>query len=70
MLGRARLDAARPDRDAVSSLQLGEWLAEWGVPPAPVVALPISVVVPGAQVDGPVPELAAEMKELHRRRFA
>jgi tRNA(Arg) A34 adenosine deaminase TadA len=55
---------------AVSSLQLGEWLAEWGVPPAPVVALPISVVVPGAQVDGPVPELAAEMKELHRRRFA
>jgi tRNA(Arg) A34 adenosine deaminase TadA len=53
----------------VSSLQLGEWLAEWGVPPAPVATLPISVVVPGAQIEGPVPELAEEMKELHRRRF-
>jgi tRNA(Arg) A34 adenosine deaminase TadA len=55
---------------AVSSLQLGAWLAEWGVPPAPVATLPICDVVPGAQAEGPVPELAAEMKELHRRRFA
>ena len=54
---------------AVSSAQLGEWLAEWGVPRSPVLPLPITDVVPGAQVDGPVPELEAEMKELHRRRF-
>ena len=54
---------------AVSSAQLGEWLAEWGVPPSPVVSLPITAVVPGAQVEGSVPELRAEMKELHRRRF-
>ena len=55
---------------AVSSAQLGEWLAEWGVAPAPVAPLPITSVVPGAEVDGPVEELAEEMKELHRRRFA
>jgi tRNA(Arg) A34 adenosine deaminase TadA len=55
---------------AVSSAQLGEWLAEWSVPSAPVAALPIDAVVPGARVEGPVPELEAEMKELHRRRFA
>ena len=54
---------------AVSSAQLAEWLAEWGVPPSPVVALPIASVVPGAEVEGPVAELEAEMKELHRRRF-
>jgi tRNA(Arg) A34 adenosine deaminase TadA len=54
---------------AVSSAQLGEWLSEWGVPASPVASLPITAVVPGAQVDGPVPELAAEMKELHLRRF-
>ena len=55
---------------AVSSAQLGEWLAEWGVSPAPVAALPVTAVVPGAQVEGPVEELAEEMKDLHRRRFA
>ena len=54
---------------AVSSAQLGKWLAEWGVGPSPVAALPISAVVPGAQVVGPVLELEDEMKELHRRRF-
>ena len=55
---------------AVSSAQLGEWLAEWGVSQSPVVSLPITAVVPGAEVEGPVPELAFDMKELHRRRFA
>ena len=55
---------------AVSSEQLGEWLAEWGVSPSPVVSLPITAVVPGARVVGPVAELEAEMKELHQRRFA
>ena len=55
---------------AVSSAQLGEWLAEWDVPPSPVASLPITAVVPEAQVEGPVDELEAEMKDLHRRRFA
>jgi tRNA(Arg) A34 adenosine deaminase TadA len=55
---------------AVSSAQLGEWLAEWGVPGSPVAPLPITTVVPDAEVDGPVAELEAEMRELHRRRFA
>ncbi|MEV6301118.1 nucleoside deaminase [Actinoplanes sp. NPDC051861] len=54
---------------AVSSAQLAAWLAEWGVPAGPVAALPIGVVVPGAVVEGPVPELAAEMQALHRGRF-
>ncbi|WP_328468632.1 nucleoside deaminase [Actinoplanes sp. NBC_00393] len=54
---------------AVSSSQLTTWLAEWGVPPGPVAALPITAVVPGAIVDGPVPEFEPEVKALHRRRF-
>lgn len=54
---------------ASSSEQLTEWLREWGVPAGPVATLPVTTVLPGAQVDGPVPELAAEVKELHRRRF-
>jgi tRNA(Arg) A34 adenosine deaminase TadA len=55
---------------AVSSAQLGDWLAEWGVPSAPVATLPIGAVAPGVRVEGPVAELAEEMKALHRRRFA
>ena len=50
---------------AVSSAQLGEWLAEWGVPPAPVRPLPVQEVAPGVPVDGPAPELAEEMRALH-----
>ncbi len=49
---------------------LGEWLAEWGIPPGPVTPLPINAVAPRVETDGPVPELAAEVKELQRRRFA
>jgi len=51
---------------AVSSAQLGEWLAEWGVPPGRVNPLPVTAVAPGVPVDGPAPELADEMKALHR----
>lgn len=54
---------------AVSSAQLSGWLAEWGVPPAPVATLPVTAVVPGAVVDGPADELADIMRELHRQRF-
>ncbi|HEX2315417.1 MAG TPA: nucleoside deaminase [Thermomonospora sp.] len=54
---------------AGSSEQLVGWLAELGVPAPPVRALPIREVVPDAVVDGPVPELAEEVRRLHRRFF-
>ncbi|WP_405647004.1 nucleoside deaminase [Streptomyces uncialis] len=50
-----------------SSAQLAGWLAEWGVPPAPVSALPIRDVVPGARVEGPVPALVDQVRALHHR---
>lgn len=50
-----------------SSKQLSSWLAEMGIAPPPVRTLAIHEVVPGVPVEGPVPELAAEMLELHRR---
>ncbi|MDN6298127.1 MAG: nucleoside deaminase [Halomonas sp.] len=49
-----------------SSKQLGEWLSAMDVPPGPVATLPIKQVVPGLEVDGPVPELADTMQALHR----
>ncbi|MFJ2669453.1 nucleoside deaminase [Streptomyces sp. NPDC087525] len=49
-----------------SSEQLVSWLGELGVPAPPVRALPINDVVPGVTVEGPVPELAAHVRELHR----
>ena len=55
---------------ATSSEQLSGWRAEMGLPPGPVRPLAIREVVPGAVVDGPVPELAAEIRELHRRQHA
>ncbi|MEB2526075.1 tRNA-specific adenosine deaminase [Kocuria rosea] len=52
---------------ASSSAQLGRWLDELGAPPAPVAALPITQVAPGVPVDGPCPELAPAVRDLHRR---
>jgi tRNA(Arg) A34 adenosine deaminase TadA len=52
---------------ATSSQQLGVWLTELGVSPAPVLPLAITEVVPGLVVAGPVPELAEQMRDLHRR---
>ena len=52
---------------ATSSEQLGVWLAELGVSPAPVLPLAIPDVVPGAEVAGPVPGLAEQVRDLHRR---
>jgi tRNA(Arg) A34 adenosine deaminase TadA len=52
---------------ATSSQQLGVWLDELGVSPAPVLPLAITEVVPGLVVAGPVPELAEQMRDLHRR---
>lgn len=50
---------------AVSSAQLGAWRSAWGSPPSPVTALSIAQVVPVAVVDGPAPELEAEVRALH-----
>lgn len=52
---------------ASSSQQLVSWLAELGVPPAPVRALPIQEIAPGVVVEGPVPKLADQVRALHRR---
>lgn len=50
-----------------SSAQLSAWLADLGVPAPPVRALPIQEVVPNLVVDGPIPKLAEQVYELHRR---
>jgi tRNA(Arg) A34 adenosine deaminase TadA len=50
-----------------SSDQLTAWLAELGVAPPPVRALPVSLVAPGLLVQGPVPGLDEQVRLLHRR---
>ncbi|MGW6736596.1 nucleoside deaminase [Streptomyces sp. NPDC055013] len=50
-----------------SSEQLTGWLAELGVPTAPVRPLPIQEVAPGVTVEGPVPELTDDVRALHVR---
>lgn len=52
---------------ASSSKQLTEWRKEFGAPMPPVNPLPIQEVITGVVVEGPVPELAAQVRELHRR---
>ena len=39
---------------AGSTEQLVAWQRAWGLPPAPVAALPINAVAPGVPVEGPV----------------
>lgn len=56
---------------AASTEQLVAWHREWGVEAGPVAPLPITEVVPAARVDGPAPELAEDIRGLHRAlRFA
>ncbi len=50
-----------------SSEQLAAWLAEFGAPAPPVRTLPIRDVVPALVVEGPVPDLAVQVRDLHRR---
>jgi tRNA(Arg) A34 adenosine deaminase TadA len=50
-----------------SSKQLMAWLAEINVAPPPVRPLPASEIAPGVTVEGPVPELAEEVRALHLR---
>lgn len=54
---------------AVRSARLLELLRGWGEEEWPVALLPIEQVLPGTRVDGPAPELDAEMTALHRARF-
>ncbi|WP_163576620.1 nucleoside deaminase [Halomonas faecis] len=53
---------------ASSSQQLVSWLEAMGAGPAPVAPLPIQTVVPRAWIEGPVPELAERIRDLHQRR--
>ncbi len=50
-----------------SSEQMIGWLAELGEPPPPVRALAVREVAPGLTVQGPVPGLDEQVRELHRR---
>lgn len=52
---------------ASSSEQRLQWLGELGVGPGPVMSLPISEVVPDADVSGPEPRLAEQIFALHRQ---
>lgn len=54
---------------ASSSKQLSEWKQEMGNTYAPIKALSIQEVAPQLEVEGPVPELAEKVKELHLRSF-
>lgn len=51
---------------ATSSEQLSGWLEEWGAPPSPVRPLPVQEIAPNVVVEGPEPELAREVRQLHR----
>jgi tRNA(Arg) A34 adenosine deaminase TadA len=53
---------------AHSSAKLADWLADMAVPSPPVRSLAaVHEVVPGIVAQGPVPELAMQVRELHRR---
>ena len=51
-----------------STEQLVAWRREFGLTgPSPVNPLPVNAVAPLVLVEGPVPELEDEIRELHRR---
>jgi tRNA(Arg) A34 adenosine deaminase TadA len=52
---------------ASSSQQLSQWLREMGIAASPVRNLTIQEVIHNAVVDGPVTELAEQVRELHRQ---
>jgi len=55
---------------ASSSQQLTQWLGDFGAPPSPVRSLPIREIAPDVVVEGPVEELAQQVRELHCRRHS
>jgi len=52
-----------------SSEQLERWLAELGMPALAVRPLPVNDIAPGLIVQGPVPGLAEQVRDLHRRFY-
>jgi len=54
---------------ASSSAQLVQWLDELGVAAPRVRALPIQDVIRDTVIDGPVPELADEVRQLHHQFY-
>lgn len=54
---------------ASSSDQLVQWLNEFGVKPSRVRNLPIQKVIRDVTIDGPVPDLARQVRELHRQLY-
>ena len=54
---------------ATSSAQVTAWRTEWGAPPSPLRPLGIRDVIADPDLDGPVPELADEIRDLHREDF-
>ncbi|OZB98845.1 nucleoside deaminase [Paenibacillus sp. XY044] len=55
---------------ASSSKQLMQWLEEIGAAPSRVRSLPIQDVIRDTVIDGPVPELAEQLRDLHRQFHA
>lgn len=55
---------------ASSSEQLVEWTRDMGISPTPVKNLPIQEVIRDADVAGPVPELAEQVRKLHQQLHA
>lgn len=55
---------------ASSSEQLVQWLNEMGATPSRVRNLPIQDVIRDTTVDGPVPELAEQVRQLHQQFYA
>ena len=55
---------------ASSSEQLSQWLRELGAANSRVRNLAIQEVIRDTIVDGPVPELAEQVRELHRQFYA
>ncbi len=54
---------------ASSSEQLGQWQSEMGISDSPVRRIAIEEVLTFATVEGPVPELADRVRELHAKRI-
>lgn len=52
---------------ASSSKQLVQWLSEMNVSPTRVRNLPIEDVIRDTTIDGPVPELAEQVRKLHEK---
>lgn len=52
---------------ASSTKQLVEWTSDMNMPPSPINNLPIEEVIKDADIDGPVPELAEQVRKLHKQ---